>query len=311
MPCYCLKVKNLAKLALFFSLTFAIILLVSTFLRFLGLRVDWARTLPQRPQAVLTAIIAAAHWALPLTLYGSILLSLSYAVRGRYSALMTVACVFILSICFGFGISSALDHWASVPPAQDSSVPLGESGLVLSNTLTKNETAIVLLKGPAEPLGPRVAAVPDRPLLFQEETDFDAEFDLPPVPFGDDTPWFLKSLSIDLRLSGEQLQRRFGEGAFSFLIYTGALVCFLGSLGFILRFSVWPLANIFLGALAFRGILSLETFFNSPEMQEVFGSFLRNRISPVLTVPLIFLFFGLLVHTYSVLVYIAKRRDDD
>jgi hypothetical protein len=303
-------VKNLAKLALCFSISFAILFAAAAGIRFLAVRVEWMRTLPRQPETILTALIAASHWALAFALYGSLLLSLSYAARGRYSALMAIICLIILSLGFSFGISLGLQRWEFVPPVQNSGKPLGEPGLILANALTRNETAIVLLQGPAQPRGPRVAAIPGRPLIYQEETPA-AEFTLPPVPFGDETPWFLKSLVIDIRLGAQQIQRRFSEGLIPFLIYAGALIFFLSSLGFIFKLSVWPLVNLFLGCLAFRGILALETFFNSPEMQDVFGSFLENRLPVELTVPLIFCGFGLLVHTYSVLVYIAKKRGDD
>jgi hypothetical protein len=303
-------VKHLAKLALFFSLSFAIIFVATTGLRFLYLRVDWARTLPPKPETLLTAFIVAARWALSTALYSSLLLSLSYAVREHYFAPMTVICLCVLAICFSFGVMLALDHWESVPPAQVIGKPIGGRGLILSNTLNRNETAIVLLQGAAEPLVPRVVAVPDRPLLFQE-TAGNADFDLPPGPFNDDTPWFLKSVSIDIRLNAEHLQLQYGAGLFPYLIYAGALIFLLSSLSFTLKISVWPLANLFLGVLAFRGVLSLETFFNSPEMQELFKTFLNNRLPVALVVPVIFSGFGLLVHLYSVLVFTARRRSND
>jgi hypothetical protein len=304
-------VRNLAKLALFFSISYIVVFLSSTGLRFLALRVDWARTLPQKPEAFLTAIITAAYWALAMALYSSILLSLSYAIRGHYSVIMTVACLFILSLSFNFCISTVFENWAAVELTRKDGKPIGESGLILSNTLNKSETTVVLLRGSADPLGPRVTAEPNKPLFFQETVQIDPKSQLPPVPFEGDYPWFMKSLVSDLRISGEQLQHRYNEGLYSFLVYAGALICFLTSLNFILKFSVWPLANLFIGALAFRGVLSLETFFNSPEIQDVFGSFLRNQIPQMLIVPIIFAIFGLMVHLYSILVFVAKRRDDD
>jgi hypothetical protein len=303
-------VKKLAKLSLFFSLSFVIVFFVATGFRFLSLQVEWVRNLPQRPGTVLTAVITAAHWSLLLSLYGSILLSMGYAVRRHYFTLMTVICVIVLSMVFSFAVSLVLDRWESVLPVQSSGKPLGGSGLILSNSLNKNETVIILLNGPAEPLGPRVAVIPDRPLLFQEAAA-GADIDLPPVPFGNDTPWFLESLSIDIRLSADRFRQLFKAGVFPFLVYSGALIFFLGSLGFVLRFSVWPLANLFIGALAFRGVLALETFFNSPEMQDIFDSFLESRLPPAFTVPLIFFGFGLMVYAYSILVYAAKRRSYD
>lgn len=306
--------KNLARLVLFFSISFAVIFLLASGFRFLALQAAGESNLPQKPETVLTLIIAAAGWALPLTLFSSILVCLSYAARRQFSALMTVLCIIVLAMSFTFGISFALYNWKQVPPAGTSARQLGGGGLILSNSLDKNETAVVLLNGTAEPLGPRVTAIPGRPLNFQTSTA-NADVKLPPIPFGNDTPWFLKSLSIDIRLCGEEFERRFGEGLDSFFIYTGALIFLLSSLGFIIKFSVWPFANLCLGALAFRGIFAAKTFFNSPEMREIFGSFFDRLLPPymvnLLVVPAIFFGFGLLVNIYALLVYAAKRRDLD
>jgi len=214
-----------------------------------------------------------------------------------------------LSLVFCFGFSFALENWKSVPPAQSAGIPLGGKGLILSNSLNRNETAVVLLKGTAEPLGPRVTAIPGQPLLFHETVN--ANFDLPPVPFTDITPWFLKSFYIDIRLNAEIFQKRFVEGFIPFLIHSGSLIFLLCSLGFAIKFSAWPLANLFIGILAFRGVLALETFFYSPEMQDIFDSFFKNLMPVEFAVPLIFIGFGVMVHFYSFLVFIVKRRDRD
>jgi hypothetical protein len=307
--------KNFAKLCLFFSLSFVIIFLSATGIRFLALLVDWARTLPPKPETFLTLVITAAHWALSLAMYSSILLSLGYAARRECFAIMTVITVVVLSLFFNIALTFALHNWQFVPPAQTAGIQMGGNGLILSNSLNRNETAVVLLKGTAQPLGPRVSAMPDRPLAFHESVPQSAAagraFDLPPVPFGDNTPWFLRSISIDIRLSEEQLQKRFDDGVLSYLIYVGSLIFLLTSLGFAMKFSVWPLANLFIGALVFRGILAIETFFNSAEMQDIFGSFFRNMLPTTMAVPLIFFCFGLLVHGYSFLVYASKRRAGD
>ena len=302
--------RNLARLALFFSLSFVIVFLAATGFRYLSLMVDWARALPQKPETFLTILITAAHWALSLSMYVSIVITLSYSARMRCFAPMTVICMMILAMSFHFGISSALYHWKYVPPALTEGKQLGENGLILSNSINRNETAVILLKGAAEPLGPRVTAMPDRPMFFQEST-VNAQANFPPIPFTDNSPWYVKSLAIDFRLNALQLQQRFGEGYISYFIYAGSLIFLLCSLGFILKFSVWPLASLFLGILAFRGILSAETFFNTREMQELFNTFVKNIIPSSMIVPFIFTAFGLMVHLYSFLVFIAKRRVDN
>jgi hypothetical protein len=219
-----------------------------------------------------------------------------------------VVCLLILSLGFSFGISVALRQWTLVPPATITGKSVGGPGLILSNSLSRNETAVVLLNGPDDPGGARVVAIPGRPLAYQEHAP--QALTLPPIPFGDETPWFLKSLAIDIRLSATQMQMRISNGLFRFLVYDGALIFLLGSLSFILRISVWPLANLFLGCLTLRGLLAAETFFNSPEMQDLFGSFLENRMPVELAVPSIFIICGSLIYLYSILVYIAKKRSD-
>jgi len=200
-----------------------------------------------------------------------------------------------------------------VPPAKIPVQPLGSPGLILSNNTRPTGTVLVLLEGSAKPGGNRVIATPGKPLLYQAEfTGRDMSLiSQPPAPFNDNCPWFLKSLAIDLRLNAENLRQRFGEGLLPFLAYTGALIFFLSSLMFLFKFSAWPLVNLFLGCLAFRGVLALETFFNSPEMQDVFDSFLQNRLPLSLAVPLIFSTVGLLIHLYSFLVFLTKRQNNN
>jgi len=189
---------------------------------------------------------------------------------------------------------------------------MGEKGLILSNSLNRNVTAIVLLEGTANPYGPRVTAIPGQPLTFYESTHpvgaAETDFELPPIPFGDDTPWFLKSLDIDIRMNAEIFQQKYHEGLFSWLIYAGSFIFILCSLGFIIKFSAWPLANLFLAAIAFRGILALGTFLNTSEIQEVISSFLNNIMLTGYALPASFVGFGVLVYIYSILSFAAKRR---
>jgi hypothetical protein len=304
-------VRKLIKLVLFFTLSFAILFLIATGLRFLVLRVDWIRTLSHEKGSVLFELINAARWALSFVLYSGVLVGLSYAVRKEVFSPVAILCVLALTAGFTYGISQIIENWEGTSSARVPAQPLGKPGVILANTARSTGTAIVLLQGPTEPDGSRVVATPGKPLVYQ------AEFagrnlpsaSLPPAQFTDNTPWFLKSLSIDLRLNTEILWRYYNEGLLSFLMYTGSLVFFLCSLIFIFKLSAWPLANLCLGCLAFRGVLALEIFFNTPEIQETFDSFLQNRLPLPLVVPLIFCAVGLLAYLYSFLVFIARRQN--
>jgi len=276
------------------------------------------RSVPMESEALLSTLIVAARWALSLALYGSIMLGLSYAARRKIFALVALPCVIVLSLGFTFGVSLALERWELIPPAQFTGKPLGGAGVILS----QGNTSLVLLKGTQDARGPRVVAFADRPLLYQPDLVGPNNFmpTLPPLPLGSNAPWFLRSIAIDLRLNAERLQGRLNEGLdgwlaggpagrhMQFFIYAGALVFFLASLGFLFNLSAWPLANLFTGGLVFRLILSLETFFNSPEMQDTFEFFVGKWLPAPLVVPLIFCVFALLIYIYSMLVYLAKRR---
>jgi hypothetical protein len=302
-------VKNFTKQAVLFVSSFLVIFLAAAGLRFLSLRVDWAKNLPPKPETALTLLITAAHWALSLALFSSVLFSLSYSIRKKYSEIISVVTIMCLSFLFCLGFSFILENWKSVPPARSAGLLLGDKGLILSNSLNRNETAVILLKGTAEPLGPRVAIISGQPMIFYESAR--VNFDLPPVPFTDDTPWFLKSLSIDIRLNAEIFQKKFSEGFLPFFVYAGSLIFLLCSLGNAFKFSAWPLANLFLGILGFRAILAVETFLNTPEIQNIIDSFLNGMIPLTLAVPFIFLGTGLLLHLYSFLIFVLRRRTPD
>ena len=302
--------RKLARLALFFSLGFAILFVGTTGIRFLAIRLDWVRSLSHQPESILAALIAAARWAASLALYGSILLALSLRERESIFTPAAVLIIAVLAIGFTYGIDEALKSWEHVPSAKVVAQPIGGPGLILANSGRASSAALVLLEGPARPEGARVVGIPGRPLQYQAEfAGRDMAFaGLPPAPFVDNTPWFLKSLAIDFRLSAENMRRLLSQGIIPFLTYAIPLIFLLCSLSFIFRFSAWPLADLFLGCLAFRGILALETFFNSPEMQDIFGEFLQDRLPVSLAAPLIFCGAAALAFLYSFLAHFGKRQ---
>ena len=303
-------VRKLLKLVLFFSLSFALLFIVTAGLRFLILRVEWIRSLSLEQGPILTDLIIAARWALSLCLYGGILIGLSYAVRQEIFAPIALPCIIVLTLVFIWGVAELVENLEHVPSDKTREQPLGKPGLILSNTILPSGTVIVLLEGSANPNGSRVVATPGKPMLYQSEfagKDLSIA-SLPPAPFINDSPWFLKSLAIDLRLNADLLWKHMDTGLLTFLIQTGSLVFLLCSLMFLLRLSAWPLVDLFLGCLAFRGVLALEIFFHTPEMQDVFDSILQNRLPLSLAVPVIFCGVGFLICVYSLLVYLIKGR---
>ncbi|MDR1566960.1 MAG: hypothetical protein LBS48_06745 [Treponema sp.] len=294
--------KNLARLALFFSICFIAAFLASALLRFLGLWIDTARILPLEPEQSAN-FISALKRALPAAMYFSILLALSYASRRKMAVPLSILGVFVLATVFVLGFSLGIRQIQGVNFALDAGQAIrGRPGLILS----QGDTVIVLLKEGKE--GPRVVAFPGRPLFYQEvpRGPNNSILALPDLPFRDETPWFIQSIFIDLNLSARELDARLEAGLPFFCMYAGALILFLASLRFLLDLSNWPLANLFLGALAFRGILALETFLNAKETATLLGSFLGNRLPALFISPLVFCVLGALVILYTLLTCLAR-----
>jgi hypothetical protein len=183
---------------------------------------------------------------------------------------------------------------------------LGAPGLILS----RGNIDMVLLDEPANAGGPRVVAIPGQPLLYQS-VPLGSGSPLPPALFKAPKPYFLQSILLDFSLSGTRYEKLHEQGFFYFAAYLGALTLLLCSLGFVLKISAWPLANLFLGALVFRGILLLETFINSEEVLEILNEYIENIVPRPLISALILGLAAALIILYSLLAGLAKKRPAD
>ncbi|MDR2748040.1 MAG: hypothetical protein LBB77_11420 [Treponema sp.] len=302
--------KNVARLALFFTISFAAIFIFAAFVRFLHIRIDIIRSMPPRNEYLGGELLGAFRWALPAALYFSLLFSLSYTVRRRIFAPAAMLCLFILGSAVCFGITIGAESFSRLAEYLAPSKSLGNPGLIL----TQADNAIVLIRNPEDVWGPRVVSIPGRPLLYQElpRGPDNKPISLPPVPFRTDTVWVLQSFIIDFSLVSGELVKRLsppGGDRVSFAVYICTLVFLLVSLRFALGLSNWPLANLFLGALVFRGILSMEVFLGTPEIGEILDNLLGDLIPSPYTAPLVFVFLGLMICLYTFLSFLARRKD--
>ncbi|MDR0642963.1 MAG: hypothetical protein LBG07_10945 [Treponema sp.] len=301
--------KNIAKLALFFTISFAALFILAACVRFLHIRIDIIRSMPPRDGRLGEELLAAFRWALPAALYFSLLLSLSYTVRRRIFAPAAMLCLFILGSAVCFGITVGAESLSRFAEYLAPSKSLGNPGLIL----TQADNAIVLIQDPKDTWGPRVVSIPGRPLLYQElpRGPDGKPISLPPISFRTDTAWILQSFVIDFSLAGGELVKRIGSpdgSLLSFAVYTCTLVFLLVSLRFALALSHWPLANLFLGILVFRGILSMEVFLDTPETEGILNNLLGELIPPHYAVPLVFVFLGSLICLYTFLSFLARRK---
>jgi len=302
--------KNLAKLTLFFSLNFLILFLTAVMLGLLASWIEFVRYIPLG--AVFGKNVTDLAWnALPVALYVSVLLTLSYTARRSMpiplaiGGILVLACAVYMGLAFGISRAGVME--VTFRPA---SAVQGAPGLILS----RSENVMILLRESSDIWGPRVVSLPGQPLIYQEIPlgPNNTVLPLPPLPFGDTTPWFARSLAIDFSLSAVELRGRLEYGLFPFAIYAFALILLLASMRFVLGLTHWPLANLFLGALVFRGIVALESFLNVREVNATIDSFLPGQLPSPLITPAVFGALALLVIFYTLLVRIVRpRRNED
>ncbi|WP_411045268.1 hypothetical protein [Treponema sp. TIM-1] len=298
----------MAQFVLFFCCCFTVVFLCTATIRCFLAWDTAVQFVPADSGTLLPQFISAGWISLSIGLYSALLLSLSYAARRRIPVIITRLVSFILALGFTWAISlglSRLPESIGTGPEKGPAT-LGKPGLLLSEA----DTVIVLLEDPAKKDGPRVVSIPGRPLIYQEvpRGPGNTILDLPPILFHQEDPLSFKALLIDMTLTAGQFRTRLQEGLVPFAAYVGALIFLLVSLDFVLHLSSWPLANLFFGALAFRGTLVFESFLNSREIQGGIHAFLKNRLPEFLISPLIFVVIGLLLILYSLLSFFAWGR---
>jgi len=290
-------VKKLARLVLFYSISFIVVFSLFAVFRILSLWTGAARSLSGEA-AELGSIVPVLKTALPAALYIDMLMSLSYTVRKKIAAPLAMLALMVLSGAFTLGISmgiqrvDGLDLRLPAPPKT-----AGREGLILSSHGT---TMVLLGQGAASP---RVLVYPRRLLVYQAAQE---DGPLPALPFQDRRSPLMDSIVADLGRSGRQFSERFAGGLREGGAYAGALIFLLASLRFILDLSGWPLVNLFLGALAFRGVLALEGFVTSDAVSSVLFSVIGNRLPAEFIVPAVFAALGLLVIVYAMLTALAR-----
>jgi hypothetical protein len=297
-------VKNLAKLVLFFTLSFVIILIAAGAA---GLLHDWAGAAAFFPPADASGSLAAAlAAALPAAVHLSLLLGISYGYRRK----MAYPVMFIALLAFSLGLSmaaslclnrleTALLLKARMPPGA------AKPGMLITVTPGSLPVQAVLLDG--TPQGGRVLSLPEQPLVFEPVSSV---YRNRPVrlPYGQETGAFLSDIAGDFGRSARVLKAWFEDGLLSYTIYAGSLSLFMISLGCLVNISFWPLANLFFGALAFRGVLFLESFLNSAEIHNLLASFAGDLVPESLINPIIFTTLGVLILLYSTLVFLARGK---
>jgi hypothetical protein len=308
-------VKNFAKLVLFFCLSFIGILFLAGAL---GLLREWtgsAVLFPPNPGVFSANAAVQLSAALPAAFYLSILLGLSYATRRRMPYPLVCAVILVLALALSaagfFGLDS-LNQMGGIQ-VQAKAIPpqLAPRGLIL---VSSQGTQTVFLEDPYKPDSPRVissrqSGTSAGSLYYQGRIQ--SPVPRTRLPFTEQQSRLFRSIDADFARSSRVFSAWFKEGLLAYGIYAGSLTLFLLSLGCLVNISFWALANLFFGALAFRGALALEAFLNQSNIHELLSSFAGSFIPESLINPGIFCILGILILLYSALVYLARGRRTD
>ena len=297
--------SNIARLALFFSIFFILGIALAGAFEYIRLAVDAAAAIPAGPPVQLGQFTGALRKIVPLILYCAILMGLSYSARRGIALPAAILGVFILAGAAVLGLSlglRSLEAGSMDAPLRSGgeTKTLGSPGLILSRW----DVTVALLGDPGKSGSSRVISIPGRPLIYQE------------TPSGPDNTVALfrngassstQGLLVDSALAAEQFETRLNRGFLPFALYGGAIILLLSSLRFVLDLSSWPLANLFCGALVFRGILAFQTFMDSRSVQAFIVAFFDHRIDGAIISPVIFTCLALLILLYTFLVSLARR----
>lgn len=298
------NIQPVLRVILVFSVWLIIIYFGALIVTFVSIQVDALRM--GRSEVTIREFIAAIPGILPGTLYLAILLGLNYTARKGLGSLPFMLCIGVLSCLYTLIVSLGMSWLGNIPPPSEKPIRLGEPGLILSAA----DSAMVLLDDPADIQSPRVISLPNGPLVYeasQHTVATQAEvIELFPAPFK-----HKQGIIDDFSRSAEQFSTRLNRGFSSFIIYVFGLIFLLISLRFLMTMSSWPLANLCVGALIFRGVLALEVLLNSPKTLDFLAPVLSDRLPPALVSPLAFYTLGVLSTLFTVLIHLIRGRRNE
>ena len=311
--------KKAAGLVINFSLTFIILFISSCFFGFLSSWIDSVRVISQIPHtdgAFFSSeflaelymggiLVTSARTAVPVSLFIAILLALNYSVVKKIPAIISIVTIIITAGVFYTGFCIGIERVGVYGPVLTVPGSLERrQGLIVSQA----DTDFILLdESPKNNNGyPRVISYPDRPLLFQEAS-LGVNSSVLSLPLTRSVPWFIQSILVDISLTVREINNRLGQGMFSFVVFGITLIFLLASLRFLLGLSVWPFANVLIGAVAFRFVLGLVIFLQTSEVRGFLLSVSRNLIPEFLLSPVIFCVFGTLIILYTFFAFFSRR----
>lgn len=275
------------RLIRFVCLWFIIAFVGLTFAHFLAIRIDLMRMLSfTQQEAKIDSLLTAGWRSLLLSIYITMLFGLSYCARYKFPVFPSIYLVMVLSLLWIglFSLTLSVIQKGSPWPTE---MPqhLGGVGLI---TVDGDQSQVLLQKPDLSDM--RVIVSQNLPLRYE---DTQVELGVPLAFFRNDSGYFMETILDKFTHAGEQCGVRLRESFLSFVLYILALVFCLSTLRFVFEASSWPLANLFLGALLFWGVLEIEVLLDSEQVRAFINVISGEAFPMFLVVPLALCILGL------------------
>ncbi|AEJ18396.1 hypothetical protein Spica_0228 [Gracilinema caldarium DSM 7334] len=229
-------------------------------------------------------LLRAHFWTnLVLTLYGTLIIGIHYAVRKKVLTIFRVPLLLIL--LSGLSVASVYLFERIIPLVPPEHTSSSTITLKMGTILISPQQKEVLLTTPKEPV--LIKAL---------------------LPKGNG---LISSIIKDGKDLGYHAASFWTQGYISFALFVVLLLYFVSSLGPVLSISGWPLANLLLGFLLARFSLWIQNFLFLEPVVQIITTF----INPILQepfhrytalFPLVVL--GTFIHIFALLLYLSKDR---
>jgi hypothetical protein len=306
------ELSDILRLIRVICLWFIIAFVLFTMVNFLALKIHAVRSLWLLQSNM--ELFASAVWSsLPPVIYLVILIGLSYSARRGIGILLSFICVCVISLVWLTLFTLMFSTAYKVVDLLSNNTPLylGESGLIMEH----EDNVIVLVGGLTDPDRGQVVAKTGEPLRYESENDAISSASLrnetesaPLIFFRHDSVQLLGNIQFYFERVSQQLNTRLNESLLSFYVYTASIIFCLCCLRFVFNLSTWPLANIFLGAILFRGVLGVGNLFEQDIVRSLFLRFWVDGVPVSILEPALFCVLGLLFTLAAGIAFLIKKR---
>lgn len=153
-----------------------------------------------------------------------------------------------------------------------------------------------------------VIVQPGKPLSLRR-MDASMAADLSITTLQRNVPASMRGLIADLAAYAERFRAHREAGRLPYMAHILSLVFFLASFRFVLQITKWPLADLFLGTILFRWLVSLDLFVGSPEALGYIADLSGSLVPRIYTQPFGMAVLAVLLNVFMFLNYLARDRD--